>query len=117
MSIDALIDDILVREGGFVNHPADRGGPTHYGITQATLSRWRQQPVTVQDVQALTLEEAAQLIDERAAKAPAKGKKKAPAKKKAAPKKAAAKKAPAQCLHWTDCHGLRTFRDDSACKF
>ncbi len=58
MSIDALIDDILVREGGFVDHPADRGGPTHYGITQATLSRWRQQPVTVQDVQALTLEEA-----------------------------------------------------------
>lgn len=58
MSIDALIDDILVREGGFVNHPADRGGPTHYGITQATLSRWRQQQVTVQDVQALTIEEA-----------------------------------------------------------
>jgi DNA topoisomerase-1 len=42
---------------------------------------------------ALTLEEAAQLIDERAAKGPAKGKakKKAPPKK-AAPKKAAAKK-------------------------
>lgn len=58
MSIDALIDDILVREGGFVNHPSDRGGPTHYGITQATLSRWRKAPVTVEDVQALTIEEA-----------------------------------------------------------
>ena len=44
----------------------------------------------------LTLEEAAQLIDERAAKAPPKKKKKAPAKKKAAAKKPAAKKAPAK---------------------
>ncbi|MEL7543759.1 MAG: type I DNA topoisomerase [Pseudomonadota bacterium] len=44
----------------------------------------------------ITLEEAIKLVDERAAKAPAK-KKKAPAKKKAAPKKTAtAKKAPAK---------------------
>jgi DNA topoisomerase-1 len=55
------------------------------GTTNATL------PKTVEKDQ-LTLEEAAQLIDARAAAAPAKGKKKAPAKKKAAPKKAAAKK-------------------------
>ncbi len=58
------------------------------GTTNATL------PKTVAQDQ-LTLEEATQLIDERAAKGPAKGKKKAapkkkaPAKKKAAPKKAA----------------------------
>jgi DNA topoisomerase I len=49
------------------------------GTTNATL------PKTIaQD--ALTLEEAAQLIDERAAKGPVKGKKKAPAKKKAVSK-------------------------------
>lgn len=29
-----LIDNLLEREGGYVNHPADRGGPTAYGITQ-----------------------------------------------------------------------------------
>jgi lysozyme family protein len=29
--VDALID----REGGYVNRPADKGGPTCYGITQA----------------------------------------------------------------------------------
>ncbi|WP_420605276.1 type I DNA topoisomerase [Novosphingopyxis sp.] len=59
-------------------------------------------PKTV-DQDQLTLEEAAQLIDERAAKAPPKKKRKAPAKKKkaavkkAAPKKATAKKnAPAK---------------------
>ena len=39
-SVDEMIDDILRREGGYVNHPADRGGPTNYGITQKTLSRY-----------------------------------------------------------------------------
>jgi len=61
------------------------------GTTNATL------PKTI-DKDQLTLEEAAQLIDARAAAAPAKGKrgaKKAPAKKAPA-KKAAAKKAPAK---------------------
>lgn len=34
MSIDQIIDGILEREGGFVDHPADRGGPTNHGITE-----------------------------------------------------------------------------------
>ena len=57
------------------------------GTTNATL------PKTISQDD-LTLEEAAQLIDDRAAKGPAKGKgkKKAPAKKAAPKKKAAAKK-------------------------
>ena len=29
-----LIDTVIDREGGYVDHPADRGGPTRYGITQ-----------------------------------------------------------------------------------
>ena len=58
------------------------------GETNATL------PKTIQP-DALTLEEAAQLIDARAAAAPSKGKKKA-APKKAAAKKPVAKKAPAK---------------------
>ena len=32
---DALIDGVIDREGRYVNHPADRGGPTCWGITQA----------------------------------------------------------------------------------
>ena len=31
-----LIDAVIDREGGFVDHPADPGGPTRWGITQAT---------------------------------------------------------------------------------
>lgn len=30
-----VIEGLLVREGGYVDHPNDRGGPTNYGITQA----------------------------------------------------------------------------------
>jgi len=32
---DRLIDELIDREGGFVNHPADRGGATRFGITEA----------------------------------------------------------------------------------
>ena len=33
--MDELIDDVIGREGGYSNHPADRGGPTRWGITEA----------------------------------------------------------------------------------
>ena len=35
MDVDGLIDALIDLEGGYVNHPADRGGPTKYGITEA----------------------------------------------------------------------------------
>jgi len=35
MNIDALIDALIEREGGYVNHRGDRGGPTNFGITEA----------------------------------------------------------------------------------
>ena len=34
-TIEELIDGLIAREGGYTNHPADRGGPTRYGITEA----------------------------------------------------------------------------------
>jgi hypothetical protein len=33
--VDRLIDELIEREGGFVSHPSDKGGPTCFGITEA----------------------------------------------------------------------------------
>lgn len=35
IDIDQLIEAVIDREGGFVDNPADKGGPTCFGITQA----------------------------------------------------------------------------------
>ena len=35
VSVDRLVDALIDREGGFVNHPADKGGPTCFGVTEA----------------------------------------------------------------------------------
>jgi len=33
--VDQMVDVLIEREGGYVNHPADKGGPTCFGITEA----------------------------------------------------------------------------------
>lgn len=35
MNIDILINEVIAREGGYSDHPADKGGPTRWGVTQA----------------------------------------------------------------------------------
>ncbi len=35
LDIVHLVDALIEREGGYVNHPADRGGATNFGITEA----------------------------------------------------------------------------------
>jgi len=35
MEVNELIDELIEREGGYANHPADKGGPTRFGITEA----------------------------------------------------------------------------------
>ncbi len=34
MTFRASLEFVLAREGGFVDHPNDRGGPTCWGITE-----------------------------------------------------------------------------------
>jgi lysozyme family protein len=65
VSHESVIDDILRREGGYVDHPADRGGPTKYGVTLATLADWRVRQTTVDDVRKLTEVEAREIYRER----------------------------------------------------
>ncbi len=65
MGVDEILDDILRREGGYVDDPADAGGATKYGITQATLSDWRGKAVTKAEVAALSSLEARQIYTQR----------------------------------------------------
>lgn len=58
MNIYGLIDTIIEREGEYVNHEADMGGATKYGITQDTLTAYRGYPVSENDVEAMTRTEA-----------------------------------------------------------
>ncbi len=69
---DQLISRIFLLEGGstYSNRPTDRGGPTKYGITLATLQNWRKErgnltQVTAADVQALSEEEAREITFQR----------------------------------------------------
>jgi lysozyme family protein len=34
MGVEAMIDALVGREGGYSDHPADKGGPTRWGITE-----------------------------------------------------------------------------------
>lgn len=34
MSIESMIEATIGKEGGYSNHPSDRGGPTRWGITE-----------------------------------------------------------------------------------
>ena len=62
---DACLDLVLKAEGGFVNHPSDPGGATNLGITLRTLSEFREEEVTVEDVRALTRAEAREIYRAR----------------------------------------------------
>ena len=58
MSIDTIINNIITTEGGYVNDPKDKGGPTKYGITKATLSKWLGTKASIDDVKSLTKDTA-----------------------------------------------------------
>lgn len=51
--IDKLLDEVIAREGGYVNHPQDPGGETKYGISKRSYPE--------EDIPALTVERAKEL--------------------------------------------------------
>ena len=57
-TIDQLIDEIILREGGLVDHPNDRGKITKYGITLKTLSGWLGKPASADAIRNLEVETA-----------------------------------------------------------
>lgn len=65
MELKELLEELLRREGGFVNDPDDPGGATNFGITIGTLSMYRGKKVSVSDVRNLTIGEAKEIYYQR----------------------------------------------------
>jgi lysozyme family protein len=68
-SVKELAEEIVAREGGFVNDPADPGGATNFGVTIHTLRRLGLDltgdgQVTEQDVRSLTRAQAVEIFIE-----------------------------------------------------
>lgn len=68
-TVKQIAQEIVAREGGFVNDPDDPGGATQYGVTQATLARLgldldRDGDVDVSDVRQLTRSQAVDIFIE-----------------------------------------------------
>ena len=55
---------VLKSEGGFVNNPRDPGGMTNLGVTKVTYERWLNEPVTEEQMRALTPNDVEQLYRE-----------------------------------------------------
>lgn len=67
-AIEKILDDIVRREGGFVDHPSDPGGATNYGVTLATLRGFGSMydvdgdgDVDADDVRLVTVEQAKEI--------------------------------------------------------
>ena len=65
-----FISDTIKLEGGFVDNPADRGGPTNLGITLPTLSGFLGRKATVDELKAITPEFAHTIYEELYLKKP-----------------------------------------------
>jgi lysozyme family protein len=63
--LDQALEFLLEEEGGWSNHPADRGGKTMYGVTQAVYDdyRVRLKKTTKQTVAKITKAEAREIYD------------------------------------------------------
>lgn len=57
-NIQQEIDNLIKREGGFVNDPDDHGGATNYGITQRTLTMYLGRECSTDDIKNLSKQTA-----------------------------------------------------------
>lgn len=75
MGIDEITEEIIRREGGYVNDPDDPGGATKYGVTIGTMKRLgldinRDGRIDTRDVRALTKAQAADIFKKQYFEAP-----------------------------------------------
>jgi lysozyme family protein len=57
----AALKEILIHEGGYVNHPRDPGGRTNLGVTQRVWEQWTGNPSSEAEMRSLTPEMVAPL--------------------------------------------------------
>lgn len=70
-TVGAIIDKALAEESGeYTNNAHDAGGPTKWGITQATLSEYLGRPASILEVQELTRADAWSVLYDRYVKRP-----------------------------------------------
>jgi lysozyme family protein len=55
-NFDACLKEVLLHEGGYVNHAADPGGRTNLGVTQKTYEAWVGYPVSEKIMRSLTVD-------------------------------------------------------------
>jgi lysozyme family protein len=60
-NFEQALKELLVHEGGFVNHPSDPGGMTNLGVTAKVWEEWVGHPVDEKQMRALTPELVAPL--------------------------------------------------------
>jgi len=65
MTKEEILDWVLEAEGGFVDNPLDKGGPTNMGITFSSFADWKRKNVTVDDLKAITKQDACKFYVER----------------------------------------------------
>ncbi|MFK7745442.1 MAG: holin-associated N-acetylmuramidase [Roseobacter sp.] len=68
ITVRQIANDIVQREGGFVNDPDDPGGATNFGVTIHTMRRLgldldRDGSVTISDVRAMTKDHAIEIFE------------------------------------------------------
>jgi lysozyme family protein len=57
-----ILNMIVTSEGGYVDHPADRGGPTNWGITMQALAEFLDLPkVEANDIRMLSIDKAVEI--------------------------------------------------------
>lgn len=52
----AALKELLIHEGGYVNHPKDPGGRTNLGVTQRVYEDWVKHPVDEKIMRSLTVD-------------------------------------------------------------
>ena len=64
-NFEICLKEVLKHEGGFADHPHDKGGATNLGVTQVVWEEWCGKKVSEDDMKALTIDDVKPLYHNR----------------------------------------------------